>query len=87
MLNKDFEYRGFCKNQKDLDLYSVKELAKKNGWTEEYAEDYAKGYVEGLAEGRAEIAIEIAKNLLATGMPVEDVVKGTGLSIEEISQL
>lgn len=72
MLNKDFEYRGFCKNQKDFwDLYSVMETAEN----------------KGREEGRAEIAIEIAKNLLATGMPVDVIAQGTGLSIEEISQL
>lgn len=68
MFNRDFEYRGFCKNQKDFwDLYSVKETAEN--------------------KGRAEIAIEIAKNFLAMGMPIDVIAQGTGLSIEEISEL
>lgn len=68
MFNRDFEYRGFCKNQKDFwDLYSVMETAEN--------------------KGRAEKAFEIAKNLLAMGVSIDVIAQGTGLSVEEISEL
>jgi len=37
--------------------------------------------------GREKEKIEIAENLLAMGMSVEDVSKGTGLTIEEVKDL
>ena len=42
---------------------------------------------EGLSEGVNKKSIEIAKNLLSMNMPIEDISKATGLSIEEIKNL
>ena len=39
-----------------------------------------RGKIEGLKKGR----MEIAKNLLALGLPIETIIKATGLSREEI---
>ena len=51
--------------------------------------DWAK--VKGRAEGRAECeknkAIEIAKKLLKMGMSIDNIMKATGLSREEIVKL
>ena len=44
---------------------------------------YAKAESEGMAKGK----IEIAKNLINYGMSIEDIVKTTGLSKEEIEEL
>lgn len=68
----------------------AKGLAK--GLAEGLAEGLAKGLAEGrtkgLAEGRAEGAQEkawtIARNLIESGVPVNTVVKCTGLSQEEL---
>ena len=43
------------------------------------------GYGEGLSDGISQAKIETAKNLLAMGIPIEQVSQGTGLSIEEVN--
>ena len=53
----------------------------------QFQEGEAKGRAEGRAEGEAKGRMAIAKNLVAMGMPVSDIVRATGLSEEEISQL
>ena len=50
-----------------------------------------KGRAEGREEGRAECerakAIEIAKQLLAMQLPIDSIMKATGLSEEELATL
>ena len=50
------------------------------------AEGEAKGRVEGKAEGIAEEKLATAKRLLSMGLSVQDVAKGTLLSIEQIKK-
>ena len=45
------------------------------------------GKADGLEEGAKAEKIEIAKNFLKIGISKEDVIKGTGLSEEEINKL
>src|SRR5699024_5214522 len=45
------------------------------------------GKAEGLEEGAKAEKIEIAKNFLKIGISKEDVIKGTGLSEEELNKL
>ena len=47
----------------------------------------AKGKAEGLAEGEHKKSIETALNFKKMGLPIADIAKGTGLSIEEIEKL
>lgn len=47
----------------------------------------AEGRVEGRAEGKKDKAIEIAKNLLEMDMPIDAIMKATGLSSEEVKEL
>lgn len=42
---------------------------------------------EGRAEGEKDKAIEIAKNLLEMGMPIDAIMKATGLSSEEVRNI
>ena len=46
-----------------------------------------KGRKEGIKKGRKEGIIATAKNLLNMQLPIEDVIKATGLSKEEIEKL
>jgi predicted transposase/invertase (TIGR01784 family) len=39
------------------------------------------------AKGKAEGKIETAKNLLAMGLPIEQIVRATGLSLKEVQHL
>ncbi len=43
--------------------------------------------LEGKAEGKAEALQEVAMNLLNTGMPIEQVARVTGLSVEQLQAL
>ena len=52
---------------------------------EEFLLDQAKK--EGRQEGKHEEAIAIAREMKADGIPIEQIVKFTKLSIEEIKKL
>lgn len=61
----------------DLDL--------KKQWDDYSALETAKR--EGMKEGERKKAIETATEFKKMGLPIEDIAKGTGLSIEEIEKL
>jgi predicted transposase/invertase (TIGR01784 family) len=62
--------------------------ARMRGAREEgLAEGKAKGKTEGLAEGEKRERIEIARKLLKMKLPLEQIVKATGLSCEAIENL
>ena len=44
-------------------------------------------YNEGLAEGEKIAKVETAKRFLAMGLSLEQIAQGTGLSIEDVSNL
>ena len=46
-----------------------------------------EGRAEGRAEGKKDKAMEIAKNLLEMDMPINAIMKATGLPHEEIVKL
>ena len=46
----------------------------------------AKGLAKGRAEGKKDKAVEIAKKLLDMDMPIDAIMKATGLSKEEITK-
>jgi predicted transposase/invertase (TIGR01784 family) len=50
-------------------------------------EGKAEGKAIGIAEGKAEALMEVARNLINTGMPLEQIAQVTGLSIEQIQSL
>ena len=60
-------------------------------WERQRAYDRQAGLEAGLAEGRLEgrhdARIESAENALNLGIPIEDVSKITGLSLEEVKEL
>ena len=47
----------------------------------------AKGLAKGRSEGKKDKAVEIAKKLLEMDMPIDAIMKATGLSQEEITKL
>lgn len=46
-----------------------------------------KGIEQGIEKGAYQKTIEVAKNLKDIGIPLAQIAKGTGLSIEEIERL
>jgi predicted transposase/invertase (TIGR01784 family) len=58
-------------------------------WDNQNVLNYAReeGKLEGKLEGKFEEAREIARTFKKMGLPLKDIAKGTGLSIEEIEKL
>ena len=48
---------------------------------------FNEGKEQGLEQGRRQEKFDIAKNLLAIGTNLADIVKCTGLSLEELQSL
>ncbi len=71
----------------ELDIQAQKDYAVKEALAEGKAEGLAEGEAKGKAEGLAEGKAQTAKNLLAMGLPIEQIVRATGLSQEEVQRL
>ena len=78
------EIAGFSKEKRakydtdmitERDYYNILETAKK------------EGEAKGELKGRREAAMQIAKNMLASGMPEEQVIAMTGLTAEQLAAL
>ena len=54
---------------------------------DERREAKAEGKAEGIAEGKIEEKTAIAKRLLSMGLSVQDIVKATTLSIEQVEAI
>ena len=46
-----------------------------------------KGIAKGLAKGKKDKTVEIAKKLLEMNMPIDAIMKATGLSMKEVKNL
>ena len=89
----------FSQFDMDTELQVVREESYDEGWTtgiergreEGITEGIEKGIERGRAEGREEGErkgrINTARNFLNMGIPIEDVMMGTGLTREEIEEL
>ena len=66
---------------------SARNASRVEGYTEGYTEGYAEGYTEGLAVGKREGTIAIALKLKKMRLPIADITKVTGLSVEELEKL
>lgn len=76
---------------KALDRYRVSRIveedAREAGWKKGLEEGRAAGLMQGREEGRAETTRAIARNMKGLGIPMEQIIKVTGLSEHEISAL
>lgn len=50
-------------------------------------EAWEKGMAQGMEKGMAQGILQVAKNMKASGMPIETIIMATGLTKEEINQL
>lgn len=68
--------------------YSLKTY-RDNLATDKYLIQYGieQGIQQGIEQGEYTKALEIAKNLKLINLPIADIVKATGLSKEQITQL
>ena len=81
IVNDDPEFQKYMSEEEDKKKIqnSLLSEAKESG--------YISGISDGISEGENKKSIEIAKNLLSMNMPLEDISKATGLSIEEINKI
>jgi predicted transposase/invertase (TIGR01784 family) len=88
----DVEQVSYVKDQQmkydyeNVMSYAVEQAAEKAA-AEAAVKAEAKGLAEGEARGRSERDHEIAKNLRAIGLPLEQIIRATGLSKEEVQRL
>ena len=61
--------------------------ARDDGRAEGLAEGLEQGLAEGLERGQAQAQAEMARKMLASGMPVEQIIQFTGLTLETIESL
>lgn len=61
--------------------------AEKRGLEKGLKQGIEKGIEKGIEQGKREEAIAIALEFKKMGLPVADIAKGTGLSVEEIEKL
>jgi predicted transposase YdaD len=59
----------------------------KTGIKEGIKEGIKTGIKEGIKTGEEQKAVEIARNLKAIGVPIEQIVRGTGLTESQIWEL
>ena len=74
-------------NQLDFAEQKGQSEGKAEGLAEGRSEGLAKGRSEGLAEGRDTEKIETARRMLTDKLPVETIMKYTGLSVEQLREL
>ena len=97
---KELQERVFKKlfEQAEIAMFSDKEFSDyeeslhnlwdiTNAMNDAEAKGFGKGKEEGRAEGRAEALLDTARNLKSMGLPVEKIVKATGLTTDEISEI
>ena len=80
--------------EKEMEVEISDDVASKKEYWDYYSTmktSFDKGKVEGLAEGmekgKAEGKLEIARNLKQMNLSVQDIIKATGLTTEEIEAL
>ena len=73
------------KNKYDTDMYDERRRRGELDAAIEMGE--ASGRIKGREEGRGEAKAEVARNMLAAGMPVEQISSLTGLDVAEIEKL
>ena len=77
IVNDDPEFQKYMSEEED----------KKKIQNSLLSEARVNGINDGISKGVSQEKISIAKNLLSMNMPIEDISKATGLSVEEINKL
>ena len=82
-------YEASLKHKRDAEsvFNSAKKSGEALGHAKGLAEGLAEGKAKGLAEGERKKALETAKAFKEMGLPIADIAKGTGLSVEEVEKL
>ncbi len=81
--DKDKKLKYEIDKMNEWDILAQREFAERKGFEKGEAKGVADGMAKGLAEGKA----EVAKAMLLGGMPMEQIMLFTGLSVEQIEAL
>ena len=79
MLMTEYDY--------DTDIAVQREEAYEDGLNTGLQQGISQGISQGIKQGAYEKAVETAKNLISMGLSIEQIAKGTGLSLEVIQTL
>ena len=82
----NYEYMSAEEDNRKIEN-SIKYYARIEGIEEGKKEGKIEGIKEGKIEGMKENSIEIAKKMKSDNIPLEDIMKYTNLTIEEIEKL
>ena len=82
-MNMEQRYQYALAMKQKWDYQNQLDFAEQKGRSEGKAE----GLAEGLAEGHDEEKIETARRMLTDKLPVETIMKYTGLSVEQLREL
>ena len=63
------------------------ELRMRDNYKNGRAEGLAEGKAEGLVEGETQAKAQIVKNMQSLDIPLDKIVKSTGLSIDEVNNI
>ena len=74
------EMEKYEESQRQVDNYNL-------GMYSAWLEGNEKGIKQGIEQGKLSTNLAVAKNLLALGMPVSQIMQVTGLTKEQISSL
>ena len=74
------EMEKYEESQRQVDNYNL-------GMYSAWLEGNEKGIKQGIEQGELAKSLDVAKNLLALGMPVSQIMQVTGLTKEQISSL
>mgnify|MGYP001009002699 CR=1 FL=1 len=77
IVNDDPEFQKYMSEEED----------KKKIQNSLLSEARENGINDGISKGVSQEKVSIVKNLLSMNMPIEDISKATGLSVEEINKL
>ena len=83
------EYEDSLKAYRDIQnsLNTAKEEGRSEGLAEGLEKGRKEGLTEGLEKGRTKALVQLAKNLLKENMPIEDIARLTGTTVNEIKEL
>ena len=83
MLMTEYDY--------DTDIAVQREEAYEDGLSKGLQQGMSQGITQGISQGikqgAYEKAVDTAKNLISMGLSIEQIAKGTGLSLEVIQTL
>ena len=81
IVNDDPEFQKYMSEEEDKKKIqnSLLSEAKEEGISQGISQGYTSGINDGIKQ--------TAKNLLSMNMPIEDISKATGLSVEEIKKI